>query len=676
MPTYETPKVYIEELTGPGVIAGVGTSTAAFIGPAAKGPLCLPKPITTFDEFRRTFGRASDEWPYLVFSGRRFYLGHAVQGFFENGGGRAYIVRVGTAKNATWRVEDSASSPAEVFRLEAQAEGIAANEYKISVSQSVAPASAPTLAYSKATITSMNASSKQISVDYGAAKIHFVPGDTVELAKGSATWRNRIVAVSESASGPVLTLESPLTGTPNSVRMAAIDAEQLRFRVTAPSRSIQAGSIIRVPAKAALEKSLFSVVERTDANGFVYLRVPFQEKNGDALASPIDISSSPTLQILDFDLTIEGPDGKETQRGLSLDPFHSGYIFQRTFKAVRVVAPTTPPATVIVSQLVVASSSTLTLIQKGQDDNPSGVSLDDYKRALDKLEDFDDVSIVCVPDAATLADKEQSVVQRAVIDHCSKEGVKDRIAVLDVPRGLPPAGDWSATSHRDLVANASGFAALYYPWLMVPEPLEPGMLRSAVPRSILVPPSGHIAGVYARNDQDVGVHNAPANTEVKGVMGLERVISDREQALINPKGVNALRIFPGDGRVLVWGARTTVPQEGSDWTYVNVRRLMLYIEESIEKGIRWALFKPNDRSLWQSLKRTISDFLERVWRDGGLAGAREQAYQVRIDEGLNPPADIAKGRLHIEVKVAPVRPAEFIIVRIGLWDGGAEVVET
>jgi hypothetical protein len=128
---------------------------------------------------------------------------------------------------------------------------------------------------------------------------------------------------------------------------------------------------------------------------------------------------------------------------------------------------------------------------------------------------------------------------------------------------------------------------------------------------------------------------------------------------------------------VVWGARTTEPQEGSDWTYVNVRRLMLYIEESIEEGIRWAVFESNDRPLWQSLRRTISDFLERVWKDGALAGkTREQAYQVRIDEGLNSKADIAKGRLYIEVKVAPVRPAEFIIVRIGLWDGVAEVVET
>jgi phage tail sheath protein FI len=183
--------------------------------------------------------------------------------------------------------------------------------------------------------------------------------------------------------------------------------------------------------------------------------------------------------------------------------------------------------------------------------------------------------------------------------------------------------------------------------------------------------------VYARVDQASGVHTPPANTEVFGVVGLERRLSDREQGLINLEGVNALRIFPGDGRVLVWGARTTAPKAETDWTYVNVRRLLLYIEESIQEGIRWAVFKPNDFGLWQSLKRTIGAFLDRVWRDGGLMGLkREQAYQVRIDEGLNPPDEIALGRLHIEIKVAPVRPAEFIIVRIGLWDGGAQVAES
>jgi hypothetical protein len=185
-----------------------------------------------------------------------------------------------------------------------------------------------------------------------------------------------------------------------------------------------------------------------------------------------------------------------------------------------------------------------------------------------------------------------------------------------------------------------------------------------------------MAGVYARTDEERGVHKAPANVGVRDVFGLERVLSDGQHGPLNLAGINVLRIFPGTAQVVVWGARTTVDPNITDWIYVNVRRLMLFIEESIEEGIRFAVFEPNNLALWQKLKRTITDFLTRVWRDGALFGAKpEQAFFVRIDEKLNPPSTRAIGRLYIEISVAPVRPAEFIIVRIGLWDGGSEVSE-
>jgi len=191
-----------------------------------------------------------------------------------------------------------------------------------------------------------------------------------------------------------------------------------------------------------------------------------------------------------------------------------------------------------------------------------------------------------------------------------------------------------------------------------------------------IPPSGSIAGVFARTDQERGVHKAPANTDVRGVLGVDQRLSDRLQGPLNLEGVNVLRIFPGNAQVIVWGARTTEQGE-TDWLYVNVRRLLLYIEESVQQGIRWAVFEGNDTALWQKLKRTITAFLTQVWQDGGLFGDKaEQAFQVRIDEALNPPSERALGRLHIEIKVAPVRPAEFIIVRIGLWDGGDSVSES
>jgi phage tail sheath protein FI len=182
--------------------------------------------------------------------------------------------------------------------------------------------------------------------------------------------------------------------------------------------------------------------------------------------------------------------------------------------------------------------------------------------------------------------------------------------------------------------------------------------------------------VFARSDGERGIHKAPANTDVQGVSGLEQRLSDGQHGPLNLKGINVLRIFPGAGQVTVWGARTTVDPNITDWLYINVRRLMLYIEESIEEGIRWAVFEPNNLALWQKLKRTISEFLTRVWRDGALFGdTADKAFYVRIDEALNPPTTRAIGQLYIEIGVAPVRPAEFIIVRIGLWDGGAEVKE-
>jgi phage tail sheath protein FI len=193
---------------------------------------------------------------------------------------------------------------------------------------------------------------------------------------------------------------------------------------------------------------------------------------------------------------------------------------------------------------------------------------------------------------------------------------------------------------------------------------------------MLCPPDGHVAGVYARVDAERGVHKAPANETLRGTVGVERLVTDAQQAALNPEGVDVIRTFPGLARPVVWGARTTVRKDITDWTYVNVRRLLCYIEESIQESLRWAVFEPNDTALWQKLTRTVTAFLTGVWRDGALFGATAaEAFSVRCDAALNPPEERALGRLFLEVRVAPVRPAEFIVVRISLWDGGSEASE-
>jgi phage tail sheath protein FI len=192
--------------------------------------------------------------------------------------------------------------------------------------------------------------------------------------------------------------------------------------------------------------------------------------------------------------------------------------------------------------------------------------------------------------------------------------------------------------------------------------------------TLAVPPSGHIAGIYARADIERGVHKAPANYALNGALGVMKDMDNETQGQLNPAGVNVLRVFPGQARPVVWGARTTSDQTA--WQYVNIRRLLLFVEESIEEGIRWAVFEPNDTKLWAKLRRVIVAFLTAVWRDGALFGLKaEEAFYVRIDEAINPFAEQQLGRLYIEIGIRPVYPAEFIIVKIGIWSGEVAIME-
>ena len=210
------------------------------------------------------------------------------------------------------------------------------------------------------------------------------------------------------------------------------------------------------------------------------------------------------------------------------------------------------------------------------------------------------------------------------------------------------------------------YGAVYYPWIRVANPLGNG-------ESMLVPPSGHMAGIYARSDTERGVHKAPANEVVRGAIGLALQITKSEQDSLNPIGVNCIRAFPGRG-IRVWGARTISSDPA--WRYINVRRLFNYVEESIELGTQWVVFEPNDVDLWERVKRDITAFLTRVWRDGALFGTTpEEAFYVKCDEELNPPEVRDAGMLIIEIGLAPVKPAEFVVFRISQWAGGTAVSE-
>ncbi|MGR0219710.1 phage tail sheath family protein [Agromyces sp. ZXT2-6] len=282
------------------------------------------------------------------------------------------------------------------------------------------------------------------------------------------------------------------------------------------------------------------------------------------------------------------------------------------------------------------------------------------------LEEVEEVTMVAVPDLMAAYEQRAidletvKAVQLAVIAHCELMG--DRMAILD------PPPDLSAQEVREWRRTGAGydskFAALYYPWFKVLDPVT-GTNR-------FVPPSGHIAGIWARNDNERGVHKAPANEVIRGAVEVQTQLTRTEQELLNPIGVNAIRAFAGRG-IRVWGARTLSSDPA--WRYVNIRRLFNFIEKSILNATQFAVFEPNDEALWGKLRRSISAFLVNQWRAGALFGSTpDQAFFVKCDEETNPAEVIDAGQVRCAIGVAPVKPAEFVVFELSQFSGGTSVV--
>jgi hypothetical protein len=310
------------------------------------------------------------------------------------------------------------------------------------------------------------------------------------------------------------------------------------------------------------------------------------------------------------------------------------------------------------------------------------------RKGLDVLETVDSVAIVAAPGYTDPASYD------ALLTHCEK--LKDRVAILDpapeftsldaftkVATVTLPVTHAARRRGRDTESEEApepggtgglgsrpsdgGYGALYVPSIVVQDPLDPRV-------RVVVAPSGHIAGIYARTDSTRGVHKAPANEIIRGALAPTYAITHEEQGQLNQNGVNAIRSFDREG-IRVWGARTLAPA-GSEWRYVNVRRLFAMMEKSIERATRWVVFEPNDAPLWKSIVRDVRAFLMLLWRQGALMGATpEEAFFVRCDAETNPPEVVDAGMVVTVIGVAPVKPAEFVIFRIGQGAGGPQIEE-
>ncbi|MEM7338674.1 MAG: phage tail sheath subtilisin-like domain-containing protein [Actinomycetota bacterium] len=291
------------------------------------------------------------------------------------------------------------------------------------------------------------------------------------------------------------------------------------------------------------------------------------------------------------------------------------------------------------------------------------------RSGLGGLEAIEGITMVLAPDIMAAYKQEAislegvQVIQQAIIDHCENMG--DRMAILDPPPGLnaQEVKEW----RNEKAGYSSKFATLYWPWVKM---FDPGTGEVD-----FVPPSGAVAGMWGRNDDTRGVHKAPANEVLRGVVDVQLNVTRPEHDQLNPEGINVIRSFAGRG-VRVWGART-LDGSDSEWRYVNVRRLFNYMESSILNGTQWVVFEPNDLDLWQRITRTIRGFLLGLWRDGALFGATpDDAFYVKCDAETNPPDSIDAGQVIVEIGVAPVKPAEFVVFRLAqLSSGGANVTE-
>jgi len=299
------------------------------------------------------------------------------------------------------------------------------------------------------------------------------------------------------------------------------------------------------------------------------------------------------------------------------------------------------------------------------------VTADDFegdvatRRGMGGAEALDEVTMLVMPDIVNLNGDGSQMrdLQGKMIAHAELMG--DRMVILDTPDGMLPQEvlDW----RMNVAGYDSKMAAMYWPWIEVMDPLTKRPMR--------IPPSGHVAGVWARVDETRGVHKAPANEVVRGANGLGFQITQAEQGELNRNGINCIRAFPGRG-IRIWGARTL--SSDPEWRYINVRRLFNYVSESIMLGTQWSVFEPNDQRLWASLATNVSMFLSRVHRSGALFGASAaEAFYVKCDAETNPPEIIEAGQVICEIGIAPVKPAEFVIFRLSQFTGGgaAEVEE-
>jgi phage tail sheath protein FI len=627
MPEYLAPGVYVEEVSFRSKsIEGVPTSTTGFAGMTRTGPVQYadvtmrgpsttePRLITSFTEFERVYGGLE---PIVVDDGtgsttaRVSYLAHAARAFFLNGGQRLYVSRVFAALGTE---EDPDW-------------GVASRPIAITGGGTATWRARWPGAFGNVFVSTTVVRTKNVAFQFPPTDARSAWG----LQARSAS-RGSVVEVVPSGTTPPTG-----NGAVNPAQLHVVDVGS-----DGRQQFLRGGTPQPVPADATIQLLQLSVsvvvdAERTD----VYNELgtsPLQTRYVGKILQKDNPEDEDAVVWLDWDDVAAGADGPwklvaalQGDTGGRLSGGHDG--------------------------LLVSPDDLLGL--------PADVDHAEIKATgLEALGEIDDIAIVALPDGSTYDDVDEcGLAAQYLIAHAENE--RYRIAVVDGPQSSSMSGIRHFRGKFD-----SKYAALYHPWIEIFDPLQ-RPAQGAPPQRILLPPSGFVTGIYARSDVSRGVWKAPANEVVSGLTKFEANINKARQDVLNPEGINALRFFEGRGN-RVWGARTM--SSDPEWKYVNVRRFFIFLEHSIDKSTQWAVFEPNNERLWANIRHTVEDFLLVQWRDGALMGTKpEEAYFVRCDRTTMTQNDLDNGRLICLIGVAPVKPAEFVIFRIGQWTADASL---
>jgi hypothetical protein len=623
MPEYLAPGVYVEETSFRSKsIEGVSTTTTGFIGAARYGPLDLePDVITSLGEYERIYGDRQQ----LSFDGvgpLHNFLWHAVRAFFEEGGKRLYVARVfkpisetndGYARGS---LPDPASPPTEAIHLQARFPGAAGNmrvRFIVRLGQNI------------------------LAREGGVSKVK-------SLLDYEVVWIGDVT--------------SPVSSPPGagSFYIARFDPAAQTWNFTSPAGDLQLSQLNPDSGDTVRVATITVIAEPTDEFGFtsVWEGLALDSRHArsgspDSLSAKFAQKPTNLAQARSLPIVLTLGDGTTTWTGLEV---LEALFAAKSSLQTALNDPKSSDADRSVEVMLKGGNDGKrpeATEYEGQADETSNT-----KTGLKTFEDIEDISIVAAPGSTFGFENgynaDAKTIVNLLISHASR--MRYRIAVLDSGDGQSIAQVRAMRAKFD-----STYAALYYPWIRILDPVT----RTEVH----VPPSGAVAGIYARNDIIRAVYKAPANEVVNTAIGFEQLLNKGQQDVLNPEGINCFRFFEGRGFRL-WGARTI--SSDPEWKYVNLRRYFAYLERSIDKGTQWAVFEPNGPQLWANVRRTISDFLLNEWQAGALLGDKpEQAFFVKCDRSTMTQNDLDNGRLICLIGVAPLRPAEFVIFRIGQW---------